>query len=103
MKRVNFKAVKVETSIDNFEIVDLRKDIGNALYKRAESVSQDDLARRIYHTEGEIEIEDQDFSEMMQIIEKSFVRYIHVAISNAVKNVDDKVLDEVERVSNADK
>lgn len=51
MKQVNFKAVKVETSIDNFEVVDLRKEIGNALYKRAESVSQDDLARKIYHSE----------------------------------------------------
>lgn len=56
MKRVNFKEVKIETSIDNFEVVDLRKEIGNAIYKRAESVSQDDLARRIFHSEGEVEM-----------------------------------------------
>lgn len=98
MKQVNFKEVKVETSIDNFEVVDLRKEIGNALYKRAESVSQDDLARKIYHSEGEVEIEDQDYAEMMQVIEKSFVRYVHVAISQTVKNEDDRCQDEVERV-----
>ncbi len=98
MKQVNFKAVKVETSIDNFEVVDLRKEIGNALYKRAESVSQDDLARKIYHSDGEIGIEDQDYAEMMQVIEKSFVRYVHVAISKAVKSEDDRCQNEVKRV-----
>ncbi len=98
MKRVNFKEVKIETSIDNFEVVDLRKEIGNAIYKRAESVSQDDLARRIFHSEGEVEIDDQDYTEMMQVIEKSFVRYVHVAISKAVKNEDDRCQNEVKRV-----
>ena len=98
MKQVNFKEVKVETSIDNFEVVDLRKEIGNALYKRAESVSQDDLARKIFHSEGPVDIEDQEYAEMMQVVEKSFVRYVFVAISKAVKSEDDRALNEVERV-----
>lgn len=95
MKQVNFKTVKVETSIDNFEVVDLRKEIGNALYKRAESVTQDDLARKIFHSDGPVDIEDQDYAEMMQVIEKSFVRYVHVAITNAVKADTEKILKEV--------
>lgn len=99
MKQINFKAVKVETSIDNFEVVDLRKEIGNALYKRAESVTQDDLARKIFHSDGPVEIEDQDYKEMMQVIEKSFVRYVHVAISKCVKSDDDRAQNEIKRDS----
>lgn len=90
MKRLNFKELRVETSIDEFEAVDVRKAIGNALYKLADSIPMSDLSRKIYHSEGMIEIEDQDCAEMVKTIEPLFRVLLINAVKDNIEDVTDK-------------
>ena len=85
MKRINFKKLEVETQIEVFEIKDLTKDIGNGLHAKATDIGMDELARKIYHSDREVEISDQEFSSMMQLIQGVFYFPIYDAITkNAI-------------------
>lgn len=83
MKRVNFKKLSVEIEIDNFKEVDLAQKIGNAIHVAAETVPMADLARKIYHSTGEIEISDEDYNQMMKIMSISFKVIVCKAIESA--------------------
>ena len=83
MKQVNFKQLNIETEIDTFQEVDLRKEIGNALHRAAETVPMSELARTIYHSEGTIDIPDEDYAEMMKILRTAFKRFILDAITRS--------------------
>lgn len=81
MKQVNFKELSVEVGIDDFQQIDMRKEIGNSIHRQAVTVSMSDLARKIFHSEGPIEIDDEDYKAMMSVLSKSFA----IAISDSVK------------------
>ena len=54
MKAVNFKELSIETSIDEYEVLDLRKEVGNTIHRHAMSVPLSELARKIYFSEGAV-------------------------------------------------
>lgn len=62
MKKINFKQFKTFTdaSREKTTPVDVRKPLGDALYKTARGIAAHDLALSIYHSDGEIELEDSD-------------------------------------------
>lgn len=80
MKQVNFKELSVEVEIDNFQLMDLRKDIGNSLHRQAVTVPMADLARNIYHSEEAIELSDEDYSMMLSVVSNSFALIVSKAI-----------------------
>lgn len=92
MKRINFKQISVETSIDVFETQDLRKPIGEALHKKATNLAMDELARSIFKSDGPVEIEDADFAEMMSSLEGLFYLFIIQGIANSAENVESGVI-----------
>lgn len=69
MKKLNFKQLRVETSIDNFEYIDVTKDLGNFLFQSAKDLEIDALSRQIYSSTGEIEIEDSTYEKMISLLE----------------------------------
>ena len=73
MKQVNFKELNVEVGIDQYQNHDLRKEIGNALHRASESVPMSELARNIYYSEGDIKIPDEEFDEMMKLINQNMI------------------------------
>jgi len=90
MKRINFKAINVEASIDVFEERDLSKEIGNLLHQKAPNIGMDELARRIYHSEGDMDMEDADFAEMMSLLDGLIVFRAKQAIAAAAKDFQPK-------------
>lgn len=88
MKQVNFKELNVEVAIDQFKPCDLRKDIGNALHRASESVPMSDLARKIYYSEGAIEIPDEEFDEMMKLIKLGFKKFVLDGIAHSATEVE---------------
>ena len=73
MKQVNFKELNVEVGIDQYQNHDLRKEIGNTLHRASESVPMSELARNIYYSEGDIKIPDEEFDEMMKLINQNMI------------------------------
>lgn len=83
MKQVNFKQLSVEYGVDKFQTADLSHEIGDAIIKQAETVPMYDLAHTIYHSEGAVEISDNDYAQMMKIIYMSFKIVIGKAVEAA--------------------
>jgi hypothetical protein len=88
MKLINFKEMNVEVEIGNFHIQDVRKGIGNLLFQQARTIEIDELARKIYASERDVEIPDDLFSEMMTVMEGSQLLYrVKKAIIDNAVNV----------------
>lgn len=83
MKQVNFKELNVEVGIDKFQPRDLRKDFGDTLHRASESVPMSELARKIYYSEGPLEISDEDFGTMLILMKTAFKKYIVDAVEKA--------------------
>ena len=83
MKQVNFKELSVETGIDNFESVDLRQGIGNAIHRQATNVPMSELARKIYYYESPFAIDEEDYAMMLAVLEKSFPMIVSEAVKRS--------------------
>lgn len=56
MKQINFKELSVQFEIDGETIpVDVRKELGNALF-RSPDIAMSDFAKKIYYSEEPLEI-----------------------------------------------
>ena len=93
MKQLNFKELNIEVGIDQYQKHDLRKEIGNALHRASESVPMRYLARNIYYSEGDIEIPDEEFDEMMKLIKPGFKRFVLDSIVRSVIEVEPEIKD----------
>lgn len=96
MKQLNFKQLNVEVGIDQYQKHDLRKEIGNALHRASESVPMSDLARNIYYSEGDIEIPDEEFDEMMKLIKPGFKRFVLDSIVRSATDAGTEIKDKEE-------
>jgi len=83
MKKINFKKIKMEVEIDNFQGQDLSTQIGNLLFKQASTLTMDELSRKIFKSKGEIEISDEDFSQMIDLLKDIVVYRVITAIENS--------------------
>ena len=84
--KLNFKKLNVEVSIDNFVEQDLSAQVGNFLFSEATTVPMSDLARKIYHSEGEMELTKKEYTEMTQILSAASIRHlVRAAIDSQAK------------------
>lgn len=81
--RINFKELKVEYGVERIETLDLRKEWGDALHRASESVPMTELARKIYYSEGPLEISDEDFKTMMALLSRSFKKFLIDSVTKA--------------------
>lgn len=82
--KINFGKLLIEAEIDKFVNYDARHEIGNALHRFAVTIPTADLARVIYHSEGDVEIPQECLREMIDIISKNFFVFITRAIKNEI-------------------
>ena len=81
--RINFKELNVEIGVDQFDLQDWREAIGNALHRASESVPMSELARKIYYSEGPIDISEEDFKTMLALLGTVLKRYLVAAVAKA--------------------
>jgi hypothetical protein len=85
MKKVNFKAIEIESITGEKEVVDLSKVIGNGLYSQGKTLEVVELARSIWK-DGEVELKEEDIKILEEQIPQLFPTYIvKTAIMNAIK------------------
>lgn len=67
MKEINFKAIEVEDIEGNKQRVDIAKALGNQLYMQGLSIEECDLGRKIYYSEGELELDENQVRSVLRI------------------------------------
>ena len=65
--KANFKNISVEVAFDEYRELDLAKELGNYIHTNTNDIGLDDTARAIYHSDGEMEVDD---IHAQQIIDK---------------------------------
>lgn len=87
--KANFKKLNVEVAFDEFKQLDLAKDLGNYIHSNTNDIGLDDTARAIYHSEGEMEVEDIHALQIIEMIksrECAFLAGVKRAIINELTN-----------------
>lgn len=85
MAKIDFKKFKMFTDITQERTVevDARKTVADVLYIQFSGIAAHDLAFRIYRSEGEMEVNDEEASLLMQLGEQStgvFRDSLHAAL-----------------------
>ena len=83
--KVNFKKLNVEVAFDKFKELDLAKDLGNFIHTNTNDIGLDDTARAIYHSEGEMEVDDIHAQQIIEMIKGSECMFL-VGIKRAIIN-----------------
>lgn len=66
--KVDFTKVKVEVTFDEYKEMNIGKAVGNAIHQNTSDIGVDETARQIYHSEGEIEIPDEQVGAILYAI-----------------------------------
>lgn len=85
MKQVNFKELNTEVKIGEFETIDLRHEIGNAVHRQAVNIPMSELAKAIYYSDEPVCMDEKDYIALLDIIEKSFAVLVLQAVRNSTE------------------
>lgn len=83
--KANFKNISVEVAFDEFKELDLAKELGNYIHTNTNDIGLDDTARSIYHSDGEMEVDDihaQQIIDMVKSRDCVFLAGVKRAIIN---------------------
>lgn len=86
--KINLKEIQIKDLDETIvPIEDLHTTVGNIIFKQADSIEVNDLAR-ILHKGETVEVNEQEFREIISIIENNryFKTWVHVQILNYLKS-----------------
>jgi len=64
--------LSVQTELEGEPVkIDVRKDIGNFIYQNSRDLGALELARKIYFSDGEVEIPQREIDALKSLIEES--------------------------------
>lgn len=96
MKKINFKKLPVPQGITGlksgkFVECDIALQIGDSMYMSLSGIAADRLSKKIYDSEGEIELTDEEIKIITAYVnaDNGLFLPIREAISLAIKNKDD--------------
>ena len=71
MSKINFKEFEVflDISHEKTDIIDVRRPLGDLIYQRGNGIASLDLAMRIFKSEGEMELSDEELETLKSIID----------------------------------
>lgn len=87
--KANFKKLNVEVAFDEFKELDLARELGNFIHTNTNDIGLDDTARAIYHSDGEMEVDDihaQQIIDMVKSRDCVFLAGVKRAIINELTN-----------------
>lgn len=83
--KANFKKINVEVAFDEFQELDIAKQIGNFIHANTPDIGLDDVAREIYHSKGEIEIPEEYIPMILDLIKNNQCPLV-AAVKKAIIN-----------------
>ena len=87
---IDFTKLNVETRIDCFDVLDLHEVVGEAVFAGAATLAVDELARRIYKSDGPMEMTDQEYQGMLQALSGQLAFRVIQAIRRQAEGTDGK-------------
>lgn len=81
--KANFRRLNVEVAFDEFKELDVAKQLGNYIHANTPDIGLDDVAREIYHSEGEIELEDSYAPAIIELVSMNSCMFI-AAVKKAI-------------------
>lgn len=81
--KANFRRLNVEVAFDKFKELDVAKQLGNYIHANTPDIGLDDVAREIYHSEGEIELEDSYAPAIIELVSMNSCMFI-AAVKKAI-------------------
>lgn len=81
--KANFKKLSVEVSFDEFKELDVAKLLGNYIHANTSDIGVDDVAREIYHSEGDVEISEQHAADIVTMVTSSQCMFV-AAVKKAI-------------------
>lgn len=81
----NFKKLNVEVAFDEFKELDLAKDLGNYIHTNTNDIGLDDTARAIYHSEGEMDVDDIHAQQIIGMVKSPKCMFL-VGVKKAIIN-----------------
>jgi hypothetical protein len=87
--KANFKKLNVEVAFDEYRELDLAKELGNYIHTNTNDIGLDDTARAIYHSDGEMEVDDIHAQQIVYMVKSRdcvFLAGVKRAIINELTN-----------------
>ena len=79
----NFKKTNIEVKFGEFRELDIATQLGNYIHSNTTDIGLDDVARKIYYSEGEIEISAEHaavIKELMNEDQCPFLAFVKQAV-----------------------
>ena len=87
---IDFTKLNVETRIDCFDVLDLHEVVGEAVFAGAPTLAMDELARRIFKSEGPVEMSEQEYNGLLGAVNRQLAFRVIQAIRRQAEGVDGK-------------
>lgn len=81
MKKINFNSIEVENIDGSIAKLNIRKDFANALYSQGKTLDVVELARKIWHSDSEVELKDDEVKIVEDNVKQFYPAYV---IQNAI-------------------
>ncbi|WP_308773742.1 hypothetical protein [uncultured Bacteroides sp.] len=87
MKKIDFRKVKIQLTFEGHPVeMDIRKAFGNIIHQNTADLGVDELARKIYFSDGEVEIPEEYISILLDISSRN----MNVPAQNAIRELLEK-------------
>lgn len=81
--KADFRKLPVQTTFEGKpHIIDFRHQLGNAIRNNTNDIGVDDLARKIYFTDGSVDIPVDLVNFIMEVVKSGFTVPVQLAIKN---------------------
>lgn len=90
MKTINFKNFEMFDDISHRSktAIDVRLEVADNLYKGANGIAALDLSMRIYKSDGQIELSDDEFAILEKFVQTGTPRFIESFHANVADSQD---------------
>lgn len=72
----DFGKIQLPSLEGDYDVLDVRKQLGNALYYRSQDLAGSELGKTIYHSDGDIELNDNEVRLVKDMVKEIFSGYV---------------------------
>lgn len=84
--KISFEKLIIEVNFEGETMaIDVRHQLGNAIYQTTSDIGFADFAREIYYSEGEIEVPEEYIDPILSVSAQRFVVPVQKALINILK------------------
>ena len=87
--KANFKKTNVEVKFGEFQELDIATQLGNYIHSNTTDIGLDDVARKIYYSEGEIDISEEHAAAIKDLLNEYQCPFLAFVKQAVIKQLTD--------------